>query len=179
MKNSQTSNSFVHPGRRNDPTAVMTWRLFDHARSRSMRRYSMRITRILEANRVLEPWNLILWSLLLLETRERPRVVRGVEWFAFFCHLAPDLTCGPFQMRNAPFRFEKSVQEAVLRLKARGCIPSNHPADLDFIALIWNGSSARQTGSCLSYPQALYIACRLHNTAQVRGFLENSLYALP
>lgn len=110
---------------------------------------------------LLEPWHSILLAILMLETRERPRFARALEWLLYLMRLNRDLTCGVFQMKSAPYRFEVAAREVALRLSSQGCEPSLQKDSLDKIARVWNGAASRQPGSCIGYADALRCALRI------------------
>jgi|GEM_PF-5458634 len=147
-----------------DPVDLLAWRLFDHSRSRDFKRTSLRLVQLAEKEPQIKLWHPILFGILLIESRERSRTVRVFEWIIFWTHLRSHVTCGVFQMVNAPFRFEKAAREVVTRLSDYGCIPTCSEETLNPIAKVWNGAAEKQPGACIGYAKALNIAIQFRST---------------
>lgn len=100
----------------------------------------------------------MLGAILMVEMSARSVWWRAAEWSLWFVgsalHLPPKWlprTRGPFQLSDAPFRFDAAVQRADLRL-------AQIPADLTAVARQWHGASSRQPGSRVAYAGALAFA---------------------
>lgn len=124
----------------------------------------MRLQRRLEAlastSAEIRPWLPTLEAIALIETRERPLPARVLERLA---QLLPGKTptCGPFQMRDAPWKFEHAAQEAYRRLVHALGAPPVSSEDQMHLAEFWNGNQSHYTTGAIDYSEAYGIAQRV------------------
>lgn len=131
-------------------------RLAAHIQNRHIKKQVKRIQKHL-AQASVGDWEPIVISIFLVESLERPQLVRAGEWIAQVANLRSDMTCGPLQSRNSPFRLKTAVLEAVNRLENAGVIPSS-TWDVELVARTWHGAASQQPGESISYSQALSLA---------------------
>lgn len=143
--------------------SLLEWRLIDHSEGPLFRRWASRIDALGANGRIGQEWVPTIKSVLLVETRERPPSVRLVEWIlgTLPVERARCITKGPFQMREAPFSFADAVVEVQSRLSSALGQPPRTQHELERLGLMWNGSSQRESGSAVSYPEALALAHRI------------------
>jgi hypothetical protein len=137
---------------------VLRCRLEQHLESRQVRSALNKLRKIAAAHSRIDEWELLLSAILLIETRERPRIVRVAEWIISMLFLRRATTCGYFQMRRSPFRFTESVWEAVERLEHGGCHATLDEEALEQTARFWHGAASKQLGESVGYAQALAVA---------------------
>jgi hypothetical protein len=147
-----------------DVSILYRSRLLHQREVGSVRSAFSKIESLASNNSSIAVWREILLSILLIETRERPRVIRALEWLISILIPSRETTCGMFQMTNSPFRFNKSVSEVVGRLEANDCSPSLEIRSLEQVARLWHGASTRQRGEALSYVSAMQIAISCLNS---------------
>ena len=146
----------------NDDLSVVRFKLRIQVHSKSFlsQRARNRIFQLAKIDFSMEPWMPTLIAILWIETSERPKMIRGIEWIAHFI-LRQNTTCGHFQMTNAPFNFEASVKEVVRRLIQNRCVPIFDQSSADHVAQVWHGAATRQSGESIGYGQALWITFQL------------------
>lgn len=128
-------------------------------RNKRLVNYSLRrLNKLGEEDLSIRSWVPILSSILLIESRERPRLIRGIEWIASILFRYREFTCGVFQMTNSPFRFTRAASEVVRRLELRECTSLIDSASLTQIARAWHGAASKQPGEMVGYQDALEIA---------------------
>lgn len=112
----------------------------------------------MRSNPAFDQWIPTLASILLIETYNRPRLVRTLEWAVSILFWHRKMTLGPYQLTNSPWRFDKATLRTIQELTNFGCTPLSQRDGFDNIATCWNGSSARQPGSAIGYSHALRLA---------------------
>lgn len=131
-----------------------------HAASGDFQRLMAKLNTAIRLHPSLRDLRLVLAGILLLETHERPPTMRMIEWIASGLLRRPNITRGPYQMRRAPWGFDRATQVAARKLTVEVKLPNPmgvEPIDVDAIARCWNGSCTPK-GSVISYADALKIA---------------------
>lgn len=137
---------------------IYTICLSQHLKSRDVRSALIRLREMAATQSRIAKWEQILSAILLIETRERPPIVRFAERIVSIFFLRRATTCGHFQMRSSPIGFAASVCEAIKRLERGECNSTLDEVALEQIARFWHGAASRQHGESLSYSKALAIA---------------------
>ena len=132
------------------------WRQVDHAGSRDAKRALGVLDRVAQQHAVVELYHRHLTAIVLIETLERPLWIRVAEWAARICGRTRT-TCGPLQLRGAPFATAKAYRLGALQLDAMAHELKRALTSGD-VAAYWHGSAARQTGASISYEEAIEIA---------------------
>lgn len=99
-----------------------------------------------------------LLAIRLVECHQRGLLFRAAEWVASWLRLKRGATLGPFQIRHSPFDLNRMLVSATEILRSAGIeswICSEIPRE---IAVAWNGSCGGDTGTDLSYAEAIRIA---------------------
>lgn len=138
---------------------LFVWRLRDHADSRNFRRLDRELQTVGAKDANVAPWVQILRAILLLETSQRGALLRAVERTVAACWRGRATTCGPLQMRSAPWALSEAACAAAEILSTAGSSPyGNGHDDLSLIARTWNGAASRQPGAVVGYAGALLVA---------------------
>ena len=139
------------------PLTRLRWSLAEHARGKECQRWFGRLEYLAKTgDENFEPNIPALKRLLLVETHERRRVERGVEWLLSTLLLRQSITRGPYQLTNAPWSFVAATRLAVERLE--DFAKSGEALDNARLSVLWYGAEQRQPGSAVSYADALTLA---------------------
>jgi len=131
-----------------------------HAGSGDFQRLMSKLNTTVSLHSGIKHLRVVLASILLVETHQRSPAMRAIEWTVSGVLRRPNVTRGPYQMRSAPWSFERATQVAARKLTDEAksaCTSGVAGVDVDAIARCWNGSCT-PTGSAIRYRDALKIA---------------------
>lgn len=117
-----------------------------------------RLHALAKSDSSIRRWALTLAAILLVESYNRPRSVRFLEWCASASLRNHRMTRGPYQLRNSPWSFRRATRRAIKSLEESGCRPLGEREDCNTLAERWNSTSRRQPGSAIGYADALRAA---------------------
>lgn len=157
-----------------DPTSassLLRALLRRHARSMQVRR----IVRHCSLGGTSHPEAALVAAIAVTEMSARPADARAIEWMVAIplrngflgarCRRwSSQLTLGPFQMRDAPFRLKAAVTRAVQEMRDLRMTDMS----LAEVARIWNGPMA-ETHGAVPYSDVLRVALELVDGAIVRN----------
>lgn len=133
------------------------WIFVDHLRRRSTRRLFHRLRGAASESVGVGAAQDILAAILLVESRERPVGIRAIERAAQLLG-SNRVTCGPLQLRGAPWPLEAGFEMAAERLSN---IPrEDGTPDWQRVAELWHGPNTDRTSGAVRYAEALALADR-------------------
>jgi hypothetical protein len=152
------------PSMLGDPRWI-SWKLEEAQASRAFKRSKRHIDEMSLGD--LE--RRVLLAILMVEMTARPTSIRALEWAVYGlgrCLFLPERwlpsTLGPFQMRGAPFAFERAALLATHRIQGRLYDPR-------LLAHSWHGAAGRERGARVGYAQALQVALQRAETENLRS----------
>ena len=139
------------------------WALMERGTSVGFRRLQRKIYAVAAELGVDDSWATALSCIALVETSQRPAPLRAAEWalnWTFrIAHTKRRLTCGPFQMYDAPFPTHIAAVQALQTLTTAIPVAAYSPKEhIDATARLWFGSTHPEPGAQWSYSCALFIA---------------------
>lgn len=133
------------------------WIYVDHLRRRSVRRALAVVQREAWQCTTVEATRRSLVAILVVETHERPALMRAVERVVQVGGRR-GTTCGPLQLRNAPWGLPAAVRIAAERLGKLDALEGE--PDWGSVARCWHGPSSEASSRVLKYADALRLADR-------------------
>lgn len=142
-----------------DPLDLLLWQFLDLASSRGFNHVSKVVRERVTYRRLDPSWAVVIESIAMVEMSQRPLILRACErtisYPLMLVRPSRLMTLGPLQIKGAPLSLSKAVDMAFMILEARGLRGQIAVGDLMEVADVWNGSVIQESGTRLSYLEAL------------------------